>query len=144
MMTTCAAFLMVLAAIGCGREAHMMEVSPVDGTVLLDGSPVTEGYVMFTPDVSSGSDPLESGKSASGTIDSDGRFQLSTYGDSDGAVIGMHTVNFFRPDPEDDDVILKDPYIPGGTSLKVEVKPDGNNLEIHLHAKGEAEITHGS
>lgn len=123
----------------------MKEVAPVSGTVQLDGKPVTEGYVIFTPEVQSGADPLESGKSASGTIDRSGAFQLSTYGDNDGAVIGNHTVIFYRPDPEDDDVFVRerDRYIPGGQSVQVEVKPEPNKLEIHLHKKGAAEVTHG-
>lgn len=138
------ALLLILGQIGCGRAPYMKEVAPVAGTIQLDGKPVTEGYVLFTPDVQSGSDPLSSGKSASGNIDREGKFELSTYGDKDGAMIGEHTVTFFRPDPEDDDMFVRDRYIPGGKSVRIEVQPDRNQLEIHLHKRGEAEITRGS
>ncbi|MFI4874083.1 MAG: hypothetical protein ACIALR_02020 [Blastopirellula sp. JB062] len=136
--------LTLTVVFGCGRASYMKEVAPVVGVVQLDGKPVTEGYVLFTPEVASGADPFSSGKSASGMIDSDGKFELSTYGDEDGAIIGPHTVTFFRPDPEDDDVVIKERYIPGGKSLKIEVAPEPNQFEIHLHRRGEAEIIRGS
>lgn len=138
------AILLAAGLIGCGRASYMKEVAPVAGTIQLDGEPVTEGYVLFTPDVQSGSDPLSSGKSATGNIDREGKFQLSTYGDNDGALIGPHTVTFFRPDPEDDDMFVKNRYIPGGKSVRIEVEPEMNQLEIHLHKRGAAEITRGS
>lgn len=136
------AILLAMSSLaGCGRPSHMKEVAPVSGAVQLDGTPITEGYITFTPDVTSGADPLASGKSASGTIGSSGEFHLSTYGEGDGAIIGSHTATFFRPDPDDDEQIVKDRYIPGGKSVKVEVQAGSNLLNIHLHKKGEAEIS---
>lgn len=135
----------VPVASGCGRASYMKDVAPVTGYVELDGKPVTEGYVTFTPKVTSNADPLSSGKAASGTIGSDGKFMLSTYGNNDGAIIGEHTVTFFRPDPEDDEqLVMRNRFIPGGKQVDVEILPDDNDLQIHLHRKGPAEVTRGS
>lgn len=130
---------------GCGRASYMKDVAPVTGFVTLDGQPVTEGYVTFTPQVSEGSDPLDSGKAASGTIGSDGKFVLTTYSNEDGAVVGHHKVTFFRPDPEDDEQLnMRDQFIPGGKSVEVDVLPEANVLQIDLHRKGDADVTRGS
>ncbi len=53
------------------------------GTVLIDGQPLTKGFVRFIPDT---------GRAASGELDAQGRFELSTFEDRDGALIGRHRV----------------------------------------------------
>jgi len=63
-----------------GREA----VSPVTGRITLDGEPV-EGAIII---VHSTTKDL----SAQGRTDADGRYQLTTYEDNDGAVLGEHIV----------------------------------------------------
>jgi hypothetical protein len=64
-------------------------MAPVRGTVTVDGQPLAEGRVMFTP---VGKGELNSGKPAYGRIQSDGSFVLYTYGDDDGAIVGEHGV----------------------------------------------------
>lgn len=138
-------FVALLIVGGCSRPGYMKDVAPVTGHVTLDGKPVTEGYVTFTPQVTDGADPLNSGKAASGTIGSDGKFVLTTYGNEDGAVVGRHSVTFFRPDPEDDEqLVMRNRFIPGGKSVEVEVLPEPNEIQIDLHRKGEATVTRGS
>lgn len=125
---------------GCG-DAYQKTVVPVSGFVRVDGDLVTEGYIVLTPVPDGGADPLTSGKSASGTLSSDGTFTLTTYETGDGAMVGKHIAHFFRPDPEDDEQIVEDNYIPGGQEVELEVIDGENQFDIHLHADGAPEVT---
>lgn len=53
------------------------------GTVTLDGKPLTTGSISFVP---------QAGRSASGIIQPDGTFTLTTYTPSDGAIVGHHQI----------------------------------------------------
>lgn len=70
-----------VVAMGCGdgRPQRL----PVSGIVKIDGVPVTKGFITFVPD---------NGRSASGDIDSQGRFTLSSYKPGDGVIQGTHNV----------------------------------------------------
>ena len=68
-------------ALGC-RDSGQLETAPVAGRVLIDGKPLTTGTVAFIP---------QRGRGARGNIQSDGSFELSTYQDGDGAVLGIHS-----------------------------------------------------
>ena len=82
------------AIAGCGSGE--LPVAPVEGTVLYNGKPLTSGVVTFLP---------ATGPVATGEIQSDGTFRLSTYGDGDGAVLGKHQVSIgsFR-DPTKEEI----------------------------------------
>jgi hypothetical protein len=69
-----------LAAAGCGRG---IATAPVEGKVLFQGRPLKFGSVIFQP---------EAGPPATGNIQPDGTFRLSTFRDGDGAVLGKHQV----------------------------------------------------
>ena len=49
----------------------------------LDGKPVTEGSIQFWP---------QEGRPARGTIRPDGTYELSSFDEGDGAVLGRHSV----------------------------------------------------
>jgi hypothetical protein len=76
------------------------------------------------------------GKPASGEVQPDGTFQLSTYQDADGALIGKHTVRYSPPVIADDTRMspaqraLNNSQVPDGYS--VEVKEGSNNFTIIL------------
>jgi len=117
-----------LAATGCGGKT-----SPVSGRVKLkDGSDVSvlAGHtVMFQTE----SDRI----SASGDIEPDGTFKVSTYAHNDGAVPGRHQVAISPPPPVPDapppKPILPKKYNDFGTSgLTVEINPGTNNIEFEL------------
>ncbi len=91
---------------------------------------MTEGYVLFTPVVSSSDDPLNSGKTATGTINPDGTYTLTTYHEGDGAKVGTHKVRIYKPDPEDDEEIVIDPFACGKQILEVEVKDTNNVIDL--------------
>jgi hypothetical protein len=73
--------LTICFILGCGPDGP--EMGKVEGTVTLDGVPVTEGTVQFWP---------TTGRPARGSIGADGTYQLSTFKEHDGAYVGQHAV----------------------------------------------------
>jgi hypothetical protein len=72
---------------GCTRNNPKFEKTvSVRGTVILaSGAPLTGGLITFHPkDLTKGE--------ARGTIGNDGRFEMGTYGKSDGVMLGTYTV----------------------------------------------------
>jgi hypothetical protein len=86
----CAALVVTL--LGCGRSDGI-ETAPARGKVTLDGKPYTlGGSVIFQPELR--------GKMAHGAIQSDGSFELTTYSDGDGAVVGRNKAAIKPPLPK--------------------------------------------
>ena len=73
--------LTLVAASGCsdGRPTRFR----VSGQVLVDGKPLTYGFVRFVP---------EGARPSTGRIREQGRFTLTCYGKEDGVVPGVHRV----------------------------------------------------
>ena len=97
---------------GCSSDEGELDTIPISGTITCNGEALEAGVsVQFvpTPDESSASAIL--GKLASGVVQADGSFTLSTYGDGDGAVVGRHRIIILPaasddlpdedPDPDD-------------------------------------------
>ncbi len=86
---------------GCGGESRVAEVR---GVVTLDGTPVGEASVAFTP--------RAGGRPAYGITKSDGTFELTTYQQNDGALIGTHRVTITALDTvmSDKDKALEEEY----------------------------------
>jgi hypothetical protein len=84
--------LALISGVGCGKSPY--STSPVKGVVTLNGQPLVEGKVMFTP-VAQG-DPSKTGKAGYGPLNSDGAFVVSTYGSEDGAIVGPHWVTVIQ------------------------------------------------
>jgi hypothetical protein len=77
----------VLSAIGCGKSAGpVVKTEKVEGVVTLDGQPVPGATVTFVPVVGS------SGASATGTTDSEGKYELTAVGAGSGAQPGAGTL----------------------------------------------------
>lgn len=68
---------------GCFGQKGL-ETAPASGIVTYNGKPLSFGRVSFRP---------EAGSPATGEIQSDGTFALSTYGNGDGAIVGTHQVS---------------------------------------------------
>ncbi len=80
--------LSTLVATGCGDgRPDRLRVS---GQVLIDGKPLTHGYIRFVP---TGSRP------SGGPIGEDGRFTLSCYERDDGIIPGVHRVEVDASEP---------------------------------------------
>ena len=77
-----AALFVVVAALaaGCGNRNKIVQVS---GQVLIDGEPLTHGFVQVAP---------QGYRPATARIGSDGRFTLTTHNHDDGVVLGTHPV----------------------------------------------------
>jgi hypothetical protein len=94
--TPTAAVLLALglaAVLGCSRHPP---TGKVQGRVTLAGRPVGPGKVFFLPDKSKGTE----GPPAIGDLGSDGKYELSTFGSGDGAVVGHHRVEIVESSPD--------------------------------------------
>lgn len=131
----------LLAALGCGAAApERPGTVPVTGTVMYRGKPVDGAVVSLLAE--------KVPQAATGTTDSTGRFQLSTFGDKDGAVPGSHRATVVKLIPElqqqpgedanayTSRVLGKDPgksSLPAKyasvrtTTLTAQIKADGSN-----------------
>jgi hypothetical protein len=116
--------------LGCGKTDRL-ETAVVVGKVTLDGKPLKSGSVMFVP---------ERGHSASGTIRPDGSFSLSTYGDNDGAIIGVNQVTVTAWDGDSMEGARR-PLVPikymspGAFGMTREVKTGRNEVMLELSNK---------
>jgi hypothetical protein len=122
--------LLFLSA-GCsGGGADNFGTAKAGGKVTYDGKPVTGASIMFAPTGAAGAEGMTTGKAASGELDANGEFTLSTYADGDGAVIGKHKVVLSEADPA--------MPLPGTVKagLELEVKAGENNhFEIQLEPR---------
>lgn len=78
-----AAIAAACVATGCSRS-NCPPLGRVDGIVTLDGRPLPQATVCFTPD--------GKGRTSIGTTSSDGRYELTYLRDIDGANLGRHAV----------------------------------------------------
>lgn len=77
---------------GCGVKTY--PVAPVRGKLTHQGQPVSGGSLVFGP---IGTGKGEVGKPGIAQVGPDGSFEVTTYREGDGAVIGKHTVSFSPP-----------------------------------------------
>lgn len=78
-----------------GCQGGDFPTAPVSGVVLCEGQPVAKAMVYFQP-VSTGESKVV-GKQGFAFTDADGRFVIGTYGLTDGAVVGKHSVRVDGP-----------------------------------------------
>lgn len=126
----CVLAVIALAGLAGCTPDHVMVTAPVSGTVTCGGEPVTEGYLIFTPIVVSGSNPMKSGKTGSAWIQPDGTYIVKTYEDGDGALVGEHEVRIYKLDPEDDEQVVLDPFVCGDRTIKVTVEEGDNVIDL--------------
>lgn len=74
---------------GCSGDGSGVSTAPVSGRITLEGQPLPWGVVIFTP---------TDRRPATGLIQPDGTYQLSTDKDGDGASIGEHGVSVIYTD----------------------------------------------
>ena len=77
----CSLSAVVVVTTGCGDGRPERKL--VSGQVLIDGKPLTYGYVRFVP---------KDSRPSQADLDDNGRFTLSCYGAQDGVVPGVHKV----------------------------------------------------
>ncbi len=118
--------LALIAMTGCndGRPARV----PVSGRVLIDGEPLTQGYVRFVP----GND-----RPSTGQIGPDGRFTLGCFEADDGAVTGKHRVAVIANEAINESTmrwIAPEKYADYANSgIEVEITGPTDELEININ-----------
>lgn len=120
--------VITVCGLGCGSNGP--QLGTVTGVLTQEGSPVTGALVEFFP---------EEGKTSTGTTDAEGKYVLS-YEDSEGAIIGEHTVQVTvgvpQPavDPESMEVAppMMEPPKTVVLPQKVSVKEGENSIELQL------------
>lgn len=131
------ALSLMLLSTGCGRS-DLPELGTVSGIVTVEGSPVADAIVNFTP-----SGP---GRPSTGQTDSEGRFELMYLTDVYGAIVGEHVVTVELVVSEEMDDLPDDPSemtdeqkemkkLPpsaSDSSIRKEVQPGSNEINIEL------------
>jgi len=126
------AFGFVLSALtGCGPADKIVPVFPVRGSITFQGKPPVGAQVLLSP-VSK----QEVLAAPLGRVKEDGSFQISTFGEGDGAPPGEYvaTVQWFRPVSDGGgsgpgpNVIPKQYARPSTSPIKVTVKSEPNVL----------------
>jgi hypothetical protein len=123
-----------LGTVGCNRE-NLPGLGRVSGSVSMDGKPVPDATVIFTPS--------EAGATASlGRTDASGKYELYYSRGNKGAKIGEHsiTINNYQ-DAGDEGGQGKPETIPAKynvkTELKENVKRGSNTIDFALKSGGE-------
>lgn len=127
----CTLFAISLFSIGCGGGGggDQPELGLVEGTVSVDGQPLSGVVIMFSP---------EEGRQSTAQTDENGNYELGYTAEAKGAKIGKHTVGFVN---SDDDSIKASAPIPskytvgGDTGLTAEVKAGKNTFDFDLKSK---------
>jgi hypothetical protein len=113
---------------GCGPSAGVpVALLPVKGKVTYKGQPLTTGIIRF--------DPTNGyGRMATGKIQSDGSFVLSTLKDGDGVVAGAHKVFITDVDTAlAKDRVFKNKYMAASDKgLVAEVSPEKTEFTFDL------------
>ena len=124
--------LPALLLAGCGPSGS--PVGKVQGKVVSGGQPVTGGTITFTPVAE-----VADARPATGEVQPDGTFVLTTQKEGDGAAVGKHQVSYMAPlsevtETETGDANVKFSPLEGLTvkEPELEVKAGDNNLTIEL------------
>ena len=133
---------LTISLTGCGGQiADLPELGTVMGTITLDGKPLANASVSFTP---------MSGRHSGGTTDDQGYYSLQYTADESGAKVGLHTVRInIAPEEDylddsdegsaaaDDDAAAKLPVVYNRKSeLSADVKAGANTFHFYLTSDG--------
>ena len=122
----CAAVL--LAAAGCGRGPRP-QLGTVEGIVTLDGRPLADATVRFTP--------RGRGRTAQGVTDPAGRYRLIYLRDIPGANVDHHAVRITTARDEAGGVESLPPRYHRLTQLEAVVRPGPNTIHFKLDSAAE-------
>jgi hypothetical protein len=87
--------LATLAFAGCAENEF--PVAPVKGVVTIDGAPLSGGQIRFAPVAANAAG--QTGKAGFAVIGADGTYELATFDNNDGAIIGKHWVTIYGHNP---------------------------------------------
>lgn len=119
-----------MLVVGCGQGGPPM--GKVSGTVTLDGNPLADVEVEFTPQA-------EGGSPSYGQTDASGQYDLMFSLDRKGALVGKHTVRITVPEfDEDGDPIVSTIEIPAKynseSELTADVPKGGDTIDFALES----------
>ncbi len=134
------AAMVVFFLAGCGGGSDQPDLGLVTGTVTLDGAPLTNTAIMFSP---------VDGRPALGKTDAQGKYELTYIRDTKGCKVGKCKVEIGNLEGEDEEVGAdgeqttdskpansKKPRIPSKyntkTELEANVKPGENTFNFDL------------
>jgi hypothetical protein len=111
---------------GCGPSVSVLApLLSVKGKVTYKGQPLTQGIIQFEPN--------GYGRMATGTLQSDGSFVLSTLKEGDGVVAGVHKVSITDVDKTlAKDRVFKKYMIASDKGLAAEVGPEKTEFTFDL------------
>jgi hypothetical protein len=112
-------------------DAGKPALSPARGRVLIDGKPLTYGYVRFVP---------ENFRASTGKLDQNGNFVLSCFAEGDGAAVGSHRVEILAAEavsPTKTRWHAPKKYAASATSgITIKVVEGKNEFELNLTWNG--------
>jgi len=119
------AALLLGACSGCGGSGSLPTLIPVKGKVTYKGQPLTKGTVRFEPD--------GYGRMATGDLQADGTFVLTTYQTGDGVVAGQHKVFITGTGSNPRKELVPQKYTTAdGSKLTADVNPDHTEFTFNL------------
>jgi hypothetical protein len=121
-----AVLLLLLLACGC-QHGTRPSLGLVHGRVTLDGKPLADAIVNFTPD--------GKGRNSTAATDSDGAYSLNYIRDIQGAAIGWHTVRITTGDPRSGKPELAPARYNTQSQLRREVTAGANVIDFPLVSK---------
>ncbi len=124
-MIPVAAVCLLLAG-GCTR-ADRPPLGTVTGTVTLDGRPLADAMVAFTPE--------GPGRTSLGTTDATGRYRLAYLRDIAGARPGRHVVRITTGSVDDGRPEILPATYHRRSNLEAQVEPGDNTIDFALKAK---------
>ena len=89
MLSLMAGLGLVFSFGGCSSDPDLPKLGKAYGTVTYKGKPLDGGHIVFTP---AGGKGGETGQNATGEINSDGTYEMTTFNTGDGAILGQHIV----------------------------------------------------
>lgn len=125
--SNCLLVLVCALAGTAGCSDGRPERVPVSGQVLIDGMPLTKGFVRFTPPDS---------RAAAGSLDEDGHFTLTCFEPGDGAVLGTHRITVIARESIGQELLKwyapKKYADPATSGLMQEITGPTDSVEIEL------------
>lgn len=116
--------------VGCGGGSDL-KLGKVTGRVTLDGKPLANASVKFTPEGES--------RGSFGSTNEQGEYSLYYTYDKAGALVGEHHVAISSASANDEE--LKDPLLPSSynseSKLRATVNPGNNTIDFALTSDGE-------
>ena len=110
---------------GCGSD--LPPIGSLTGTLMLDGKPYANGSLMFTP--------TGGGRPSVAATDENGKFEAMYNADTEGALIGTHTVTFEPGVPETSEEDEFKPYSPPDENFTVapnQITVEAGGTEVNL------------